>query len=131
MDPSQLFGAWLDDNTFLGGCLEISLDRFATTVQIEAYEVRTDKEDGCACRGGLCQKCFCLPHKSGSTLKGKNLPTWEQFFFLLNCTSKGSCCTLLQPGSCKIFLPFRNDVKTTPQPLDDTVVGVQSRNRVS
>ena len=39
MDPSQLFGAWLDDNTFLGGCLEISLDRFATTVQIEAYEV--------------------------------------------------------------------------------------------
>ena len=40
MDPSQLFGAWLDDNTFLGGCLEISLDRFATTVQIEAYEVQ-------------------------------------------------------------------------------------------
>ena len=39
MDPSQLFGAWLDDTTFLGGCLEISLDRFATTVQIEAYEV--------------------------------------------------------------------------------------------
>ena len=39
MDPSQLFGAWLDDKTFLGGCLEISLDRFATTVQIEAYEV--------------------------------------------------------------------------------------------
>ncbi|KAK3607875.1 hypothetical protein CHS0354_038305 [Potamilus streckersoni] len=39
MDPSQLFGAWLDDLTFLGGCLEISLDRFATTVQIEAFEV--------------------------------------------------------------------------------------------
>ncbi|XP_045216701.2 F-box/WD repeat-containing protein 5-like isoform X2 [Mercenaria mercenaria] len=39
MDPSQLFGAWLDDTTFLGGSLEISLDRFATTVQIEAHEV--------------------------------------------------------------------------------------------
>ena len=41
MDPSQLFGAWLDDTTFLGGSLEISLDRFATTVQIEAYDVST------------------------------------------------------------------------------------------
>ncbi|KAL5004664.1 hypothetical protein ScPMuIL_018120 [Solemya velum] len=39
MDPSQLFGAWLDDNTFLGGYLEVSLDRFATTVQIEAFDV--------------------------------------------------------------------------------------------
>lgn len=39
MDPSQLFGAWLDDNTFLGGYLEISLDRFATTVQIESFQV--------------------------------------------------------------------------------------------
>ncbi|KAL4227259.1 F-box/WD repeat-containing protein 5 [Mactra antiquata] len=39
MDPSQLFGAWLDDTTFLGGSLEISLDRFATTVQIQAHEV--------------------------------------------------------------------------------------------
>lgn len=41
MDPSQLFGAWLDDTTFLGGSLEISLDRFATTVQIEAHEVES------------------------------------------------------------------------------------------
>ena len=40
MDPSQLFGAWLDNRTFLGGCLEISLDRFTTTVQIEAFDVR-------------------------------------------------------------------------------------------
>ncbi|KAH3836636.1 F-box/WD repeat-containing protein 5-like [Dreissena polymorpha] len=39
MDPSQMFGAWLDDQTFLGGTLEISLDRFATTVQIEAHKV--------------------------------------------------------------------------------------------
>lgn len=39
MDPSQLFGAWFDDTTFLGGSLEISLDRFATNVQIVAHEV--------------------------------------------------------------------------------------------
>lgn len=39
MDPSQLFGAWLDNSTFLGGCLKISLDRFATTVHIESFEV--------------------------------------------------------------------------------------------
>lgn len=39
MDPSQLFGAWLDNSTFLGGCLEISLDRFTTTVQIESFDV--------------------------------------------------------------------------------------------
>lgn len=43
MDPSQLFGAWLDNRTFLGGCLEISLDRFTTTVQIEAFDVRVKK----------------------------------------------------------------------------------------
>ena len=42
MDPSQLFGAWLDNRTFLGGCLEISLDRFTTTVQIEAFDVRIE-----------------------------------------------------------------------------------------
>ncbi|CAG2221386.1 FBXW5 [Mytilus edulis] len=39
MDPSQLFGSWLDNSTFLGGCLEISLDRFTTTVQIESFDV--------------------------------------------------------------------------------------------
>ncbi|XP_046377978.1 F-box/WD repeat-containing protein 5-like [Haliotis rufescens] len=40
MDPSQLFGTWLNGCTFLGGSLEISLDRFATTVQIQAFEVK-------------------------------------------------------------------------------------------
>ncbi|XP_033750037.1 F-box/WD repeat-containing protein 5-like [Pecten maximus] len=53
MDPSQLFGAWLDDSTFLGGCLEISLDRFATTVQIESFEVQPSQlaellSEGCS-----------------------------------------------------------------------------------
>ena len=40
MDPSQLFGTWMNPKTFLGGSLEISLERFVTTVQIKAFEVR-------------------------------------------------------------------------------------------
>ncbi|WAQ99947.1 FBXW5-like protein [Mya arenaria] len=46
MDPSQLFGAWMDDSTFLGGSLQISLDRFATTVQIEAHKVKDTRGSG-------------------------------------------------------------------------------------
>lgn len=65
MDPSQLFGAWLDDKTFLGGCLEISIDRFATTVQIESFEVRPSQlaellSEGCS--------DMCVEEGGGSSL---------------------------------------------------------------
>ncbi|XP_050400614.1 F-box/WD repeat-containing protein 5 [Patella vulgata] len=47
MDPSQLFGAWLNIETFLGGSLDINLDgRALVSVHIEAFNVGTSEPKG-------------------------------------------------------------------------------------
>lgn len=73
MDPSQLFGAWLDDNTFLGGYLEISLDRFATTVQIESFQVDKNSplpNDGTpVVEEGVGQNLFTFSSETASLIK--------------------------------------------------------------
>lgn len=73
MDPSQLFGAWLDDNTFLGGYLEISLDRFATTVQIESFQVDKNSplpnDSTAVVEEGVGQNLFTFSSETASLIK--------------------------------------------------------------
>ncbi|XP_041371164.1 F-box/WD repeat-containing protein 5-like [Gigantopelta aegis] len=69
MDPSQLFGTWLNPTTFLGGSLEISLDRFITTVQIKAFKIENtpfslDNAVAMATQSGETLFTFCSENAS-------------------------------------------------------------------
>ncbi|XP_062589029.1 F-box/WD repeat-containing protein 5-like [Saccostrea cucullata] len=98
MDPSQLFGAWLDDNTFLGGYLEISLDRFATTVQIESFQVDKDvplpNDTPPVVEEGVGQNLFTFSSETASLIK---------FLTVANITDQTVEAVASQPkASCKV-----------------------------